>query len=313
MPNNGQLTDLKNQIKDSIRSYSDRGFVSYSGCDRVCAEMMSIMHIAEDLVKTTDYQKAFDIYIIVLIEVVKLISYADTSSGAAGDVIHGCINEIDKICNAVYEEKHKHYFDTIIKTAKNKAFKDWPDDGYRLLKSAVYFVQDQKQAQKIYDVFSILGTMYDGEDYPDKLCITLGIIARLEGKEAADRYLMHNIHVPELRIIAVENAIAAKHYPLAEKLCMEALQKDARGYFDKPALWAYYLERLYAETANEDKLTEMVQFILLHGDTSYFEKLKELYLQKGIWDQKRELLFQKLSKALMSHWHRKMKSRCCFR
>jgi hypothetical protein len=53
------------------------------------------------------------------------------------DVIHGCIAEIDKLCNAVYEEKPKHFFDTIIKTAKNKAFKDWPDDGYRLLKSAL--------------------------------------------------------------------------------------------------------------------------------------------------------------------------------
>jgi len=41
----------------------------------------------------------------------------------------------------------------------------------------------------------------------------------LEGKEAADKYLMDNIQVPELRTIAVENALAAKHYPLAEKLC----------------------------------------------------------------------------------------------
>jgi hypothetical protein len=53
--------------------------------------------------------------------------------------------------------------------------------------------------------------MYDGKDYPEKLLIILGIIERLEGKEAADKYLMCNIHVPELRMIVVENAIAAKH------------------------------------------------------------------------------------------------------
>jgi hypothetical protein len=60
-------------------------------------------------------------------------------------------------------------------------------------------------------VFPILGTMYDGKEYPEKLLIILGIIERLEGKEAADKYLMCNIHVPELRMIVVENAIAAKH------------------------------------------------------------------------------------------------------
>lgn len=298
MPINQQLSDLKNQIKTSIRRNSDRGFVSYSGCNRVCAEMMSVMQEAE---ASTDTVQAFDIYIMVLLEAVKLISHADTSSGAAGDVIHNCMIEIDKLCQAAVEDNHKYFFDTIIKTAKNKAFKDWSDDGYRLLKSAVNFVRDQKQSQKVYEVFPILGTMYDGKDYPDKLLITHSIIERLEGKEAADKYLMDNIHVSELRTIAVENALAAKHYPLAEKLCIEALKKDPKGYFNKPAHWAYYLERLYSETANEEKFTEMVHFILFHGDTSYYTKLKELYQNHGIWEQKRELLLQELSKALVQH------------
>ncbi|MBS4025852.1 MAG: hypothetical protein KGZ96_09290 [Clostridia bacterium] len=300
MPSNQQLADLKKQIKASIRRNSDRGFVPYSGCNRICAEMMSIMQMAEDWVNTDEHQQAFDIYIMVLLEAVKLISRADTSSGAAGDVIHNCLYWIDKGCQTADQDNHEHFFDTIIKTAKNKAFKEWPDYGYRLLKIAVYFVHDQKQAQKIYGIFPILGTMYDGKDYPDKLLITLGIIERLDGKKAADKYLMDNIHVPELRIIAVENAIAAEHYPFAEKLCIEALKKDPQHNFNKPAPWAYYLEELYAKTANEEKHTEMVHFILFHGDTSYFKTLKELYLKQEIWEQKREPLWQELSNALMA-------------
>ncbi|KNY28995.1 hypothetical protein [Pseudobacteroides cellulosolvens] len=298
MNRNQQLTELKDKIKASIRRNSDRGFIPYSGCNRVCAEMMSIMEQAET---NNDALQAFEIYIMVLQEAIKLISHADTSSGAAGDVIHGCLSEIDKLCQTVAEENHKHFFDTIIKAAKNKAFKDWPEDGYRLLKSTVCFVCNEKQAQKVYEVFPALGTMYDGKDYPDKLLITLHIIEKLEGKEAADKYLMDNIDVPELRMIAVENALAVKNYPLAEKLCIEALKKNPRGHFNKPAPWAYYLERLYAETANEEKLTEMVRFILLHWDSSYFKKLKEIYLQKGRWDLERELLLEELSKVYMPH------------
>ena len=298
MPNNQNLIDLKNQIKSSIRRNSDRGFVPYGGCNQVCYEMMSIMQGAE---ADFDKKQAFGIYIMVLLEAVKLISHADTSSGLAGDVIYGCLSEIDKLCQTAAEENHKHFFDTIIKAAKNKAFKDWADTGYNLLKSTVYFVRDQKQAQKVYEVFQFLGTMYDREDYPDKLLIIHGIIERLDGKEAADKYLFDNIHVPELRMIAVENALSAKDYSLAEKLCMEALEKNTRGYFNRHDPWAYYLERLYSQTANEKKLTEMVRFILFHGDTSYYPKLKELYLKQNVWEQKKEPMLQELSKALMPH------------
>lgn len=298
MADSQQQTDLKNQIKAYIRRNSDRGFVNYSGCNRICAEMMSIMQAVETSNNTV---QAFDIYIMILLEAIKLISHADTSSGAAGDVIHGCVSEIDKLCQTADKENHKHFFDTIIKTARNKAFKEWPEDGYRLLKCAVYFVGNDKQAQKVYEVFPILGSMYDGKDYPDKLLITLGIIERLEGKDAADKYLMENIDVPELRMIAVENALAAKHYLFAEKLCIEALKKNPRGYFNKPAPWAYYLQRLYAETSNEEKLTEMVRFILLHWDSSYFKKLKAIYLQQGRWDREKEPLLEELSKAYMPH------------
>ncbi|TWH49263.1 hypothetical protein [Sporomusa sp. KB1] len=295
------VNELKNQIKTAIRRNSDRGFVPYSSCNRVCAEMMAVMQMAEDQAQVGDYQQAFDIYIMVLVETIKLIAHADDSSGAAGDVIHGCISEIDRLCIDVQEIKPPHFFDAIIKTVKKKAFIEWSELGYRLLKSAVYFVQNKKQAQKIYDLFPVLGTMYDDKEYPDKLLITHGILVRLEGREAADRYLLNNLHVTEIRMLVVENALAAKDYMLAEKLCTEALRQDPRGYFNKPAPWAYYLEQLYTETGNEAKREEMLRFILLHGDTSYFKKLKELYQEQGNWHKQREVLWQELAKSLMHH------------
>lgn len=143
--------------------------------------------------------------------------------------------------------------------------------------------------------------MYDEKDYPDKLLITHGILARLEGRAAADQYLLDNIHVPQIRMLVVENAMAAKNYVLAEKLCTEALRQDTRGYFNKPAPWAYYLEQLYTEIGNGAKHEELVRFILFHGDTSYFKKLKELYQHQGIWHERREVLWQELAKVLMPH------------
>ncbi len=186
------MSDIKEHINSAIRRYSDRGFISCSDCNRICAELLFIL---QEVDAQTDQRLVSDIYILVLLKMIKLISHADTSSGAAGDLIQSCLEDIDKLCQAAAEVDYKYCFDTIIKTAKNKAFQDWPDDGYGLLKSAVYFVRDKKQAKKIFDVFTMLGDMYDEKPYPDKLLITLAIVERLDGTEAAEKYMYVQVKI----------------------------------------------------------------------------------------------------------------------
>lgn len=294
MTDKHEVTRLKNIIKASVFHNSDRGFVPYSGCMKVCGEMHTVMKTAEHYIELQDYHQAFDIYIMVLVEAVKLVSHSDDSSGCCGDVIYNCLIEIDKLCRITSQDNDNYFFDTIIKTAKNKVFEDWSEWAYSLLKSAVYFVHNNKQAQKIYDLFPVLGKMYSGSDYPDKLLITLGIIERLEGKDAANKYIMDNINVPEYRVIAIENAIVIKDYKLAEKLCKDALSQNIPGSFTRRKPWAYFLEQIYKETDNTDALITTVRYILLKGDTSYFRKLKALYEQQGTWYKEREPLWHEL-------------------
>ncbi len=189
--------------------------------------------------------------------------------------------------------------DAIVKITKNKVFKDWAEYGYQLLRNTVYLVQDYKQAEKVYDLFPTLGPMYGGKEYPDRYVITQGIIERIDGAAAADQYRMEHLDVSEIRIIVVERALSAQQYSLAEELCVDALQKDKP--YSKPAVWAYYLERIYAELANKEKQIEMVRLILMRGDKSFYVKLKELYQFEGTWEQKRETVLEELSKTYMSH------------
>lgn len=77
------------------------------------------------------------------------------------------------------------------------------------------------------------------------------------------------------------------------------MAKEVRSQYYKSAPWVYYLERIYVETKNLEKVTEIVHFILVGRDTSYFAKLKEIYLKQGIWEEQREKLWQELSEALM--------------
>lgn len=296
MPNTLTLAETKIEIKRLIRNHSDRGFLPYQGCNHVCHAMLTIV---EDSKTLEDRKESFDIHLFILIEVVKLISHADTSSGSVNDVIDYCLEGIEEYSKSAPDDDRKILFNAIIKSAKNKAFKDWAEYGYRLLRNAVYLVQEHKQAEIVYGLFPILGTMYGGKEYPDRYVITQGIIERLEGAAAAEQYQMQHIHIPEIRTMVVERAMSSQQYALAEKLCLEGLQNDKS--YGQVSAWAYYLERIYTELANAEKQIEMVHLILIKGDRSYYGKLKDLYKAAGVWEQRRESILQELSKAYMSY------------
>ncbi|WP_166241001.1 hypothetical protein [Paenibacillus turpanensis] len=290
------LPEMKEQIKKLISYHSDRGFLHYGDCNRVCDELIRIAARSKML---EDQLLAMDIQLHILAETAKLISHADTSSGAAGDTIDFSLEAIEECSKSAPENLHKAMFDSLLKTVKKKAFSEWKEVGYKLLRSAVYLVQDQNQAKKVYELFPILGNMYGGKEYPDRYLITHGIIERLEGEAASEQYLLEHLEVPEIRMIVVKRAIAAKNYDWAEKLAADALRKDRS--FLEPSKWAYALERIYAETGNREKRLEMARLILLKGDTSFYRKIKELCSSEEIWEEQREALLQELSKAYMYH------------
>ncbi len=295
---NQRLSEIRDLMTEALRRNSDRGFIPYGGCNRICTEMFSILEGNE---RCVDKRLAFDIFMLVLLRMMKLLSHADTSSGAATDVIEFCLEGIEKLCQAADEEDCSYFFDSIVKAAKNKAFQEWPDQGYELLKSAVHFVREQKQAKRIKEIFPLLGTLYNGKPYSDELLITHALVERLEGAEAAERYLMEHIDAPEMRMLAVEKALDAKHYLRVEKLCREALRENIRGDYNRRTPWAYYLERLYAATNQQEHLHEILRLILLQRDTAYFHKIKDYYIQQGVWEERRESLWQELSEKLLAH------------
>lgn len=294
---NLELKKLKDQIISVIRSNSDRGFVPYGACNRVCAELLDLSAEAE---RSTDKQYSFSAHLLILVEAIKLIAHADTSSGMVTDVIHQSLRAVDDVCQLAEEKDRKLMFEAIVKTAKNKVFQEWNEFGYALLKSAVRFVDNHKQADKLRALYPILGKMYSDKDYPDKYLIELGIIRRLEGEEAERLYLMQHLDVDELRALAVERAMSMKQYDLAEKLCTEAMKIDHRRRVNV-SQWALFLERIYAETSNDEKLGELLHRILLQGHHSYFAKLKAHSEAQGTWgEEMKDKLLDEVAEVVQS-------------
>lgn len=291
------LEEIKQEIKWVIRSNSDRGFLPYGGCNRVCLAMMTMVEGSESL---ADWKESFHIHLYVLTEAIKLIAHADTSSGMVTDLIKiYCLNGIEKLSKSAPPQDHRMMLDSIIKTVKKKPYQEWAEFGYRLLRNAAYLVEDRKQAEKVYGLFPLLGKRFGEDEYPDRYIVTQGIIERLDGPESAEQYRMEHIHIPEIRRIVVDQAMSSGNYALAEELCLEALRSDKS--YERPKKWAYDLERIYAELGQTEKQTEIVRRILFDGNSTYYQKLKELYLSEGVWEEQKEPLLDQLSKAYMSH------------
>lgn len=296
MPPSQSLNEIKTDLKAIIRQNSDRGFLPYGGCNRVCLAMSNMVEGSRAL---GDRQETLDVHLYILLEAVKLISHADTSSGMVTDVIHDCLAGVEELAKSAPDERKKPILDAIVKTAKNKAFQEWAEFAFEMLRSTVHLVRDHKQAETVYALFPILGKTYSGEEYPDRYVITQGMIEKLDGAEAADRYRMENLHIPEIRTLAVEQALSSEQFAVAEKLCLEALKNDKT--YGEPSEWAYYLERIYRQIGDKEKRIKIVRQILKKGDRSFYPKLKELYESDGVWQQKRESVLEELSKEYMSH------------
>lgn len=294
MPIDLKLSDIKDELKSLIRRNSDRGFLPYSGCNRVCHSMSAMV---EDSKGLDDPLLALDIQLYILTEALKIISHADTSSGAVTDVVHECLDGITKLSDSAPNDLKQVIFNKMIKSLKNKAFQEWEEQGYLLLRIASNLVRDQKQASMVYDLFPILGTMYSGEDYPDRYVITQQMIARLDGIEASHQYQLDHIHVPELREMVVERAMSEGQYARAEQLCLEVFQREET--YGGPGMWAYYLEQIYAKLGDRERHVDIVRWILRRGERSYYSRVKELYQSEGVWEQHKESVLQELSKAYM--------------
>lgn len=98
------LADVKNEIKAIVRRNTDRGHMPSGGCMRVCAAMTTELERSMEL---EDRRETFAIHIYMLVEVVKLIGYADSSSGAPTDVIRDCLQGLETICRSAPADSYE--------------------------------------------------------------------------------------------------------------------------------------------------------------------------------------------------------------
>ena len=98
----------------------------------------------------------------------------------------------------------------------------------------------------------------------------------IKGASAVRDELYANLHIHELCVIAVKDALDEKNYLEAERLCLEKIEKDGRRYYrNSPDDWNNILFDVYFEAGQIDKQIEQAKRILgcVKEDVSKSESL----------------------------------------
>lgn len=81
------------------------------------------------------------------------------------------------------------------------------------------------------------------------------ILIQLGQTDAAYEFMNENKDIPEIREVAIQNAIQNKDYPLAERLSLQASEKDP-GW---RRIWERYLIKIYDATDQQQKQQEVLE------------------------------------------------------
>lgn len=302
---NDILEVAKMTINASIKCNTVRGYIGWHSCDNICMDMHDVLDMCEKSFKLGRHTDVLETAIYVLVSSVKLASHADSSSGMLSDVIMGAFELIELCTQTIAKqdiEMKTKALSLIIKESKKKAFDGWTSWRYELLDKAVCLCDD-KTATKLEKVLDAFLEDDENEYMPDykkkeDTVLRYKLHRHIKGADAVRGELYANLHIQELRMIAVRDAMEEKNYLEAERLCLEQIKKDDwRYYRNSPDDWNNILFDVYVEAGQTEKQIEQAKRILFFGNEEFWTMLKRLYLSQNIWEEQKSVLLEELKKS----------------
>ena len=108
---------------------------------------------------------------------------------------------------------------------------------------------------------------------------------KLDDDEAASEFINENLHLPEIREMALDRAISAGDHARAEQLCLGGLTEQDPRYRYREPKWRHRLFSVHEMTGNIPKMTQTARELLLDGDLDYFDIYKGLLEKQDAWNR----------------------------
>jgi len=298
------MSAVRERIATAKRRGTHSGFIDYHGCTSVCNELIAILEDAEKATDRADCEYTYSVAALVLVNCAKLAGSADDSAGGITDTRGYAEDVLKKACSGVERgsTEGESIFLQSLKDSQNKAFDGWDEFAYDLLLSTAGLAT-AKNVNKLYAVLDEFDAKLSRKEYSswhlesDRL-IRLAAITTIDGEQAAEKFVSDNIQYDGIRRIAIRSALDKRDFHRAERLCRDKINSTDRDYHWTRE-WYDMLFEVYSKSGDKERQAELAEGLLIgKHDTKYYTILKQLLLEKGIWNTEYPSLLAKLAQSL---------------
>lgn len=301
------ISSVRERIAAAKRHGTHSGFIDYNGCISVCDEFITILEEAGITAQHGEYTYAYSVAALILINLAKLAVSADDSAGGITDTQGYVEDVLEKACSGVeYGSADADFiFLQSIKDSRNKAFDDWDEFSYDLLKMTARLAT-AKNVDKLYAVLDEFSIKLERDNYSSwhlesDCLVRLAAITAVDGVETADRFMNDNLRYDGIRRIAVRNSIDKGDTVGAEKLCLDKINSTDSDYHWTRE-WYDLLYEVYLKMDDKDKQADLAENLLVNKhDTKYYAILKNILIDKGMWEAEYPPLLERLGQNLPYH------------
>ncbi len=284
------------QLKAILRSCSDRGgFISWSASNRVAEAVEPVLSAAHRQMERGDFRGALVRCTAVMEQMTGALQYSDDSDGSIG----GCVDEAYSLMEGMAgsspsADLRKALLDYCFSAIDNRTYAGW-DWHEGMLRLGASLAETDRDVGRIFDLLDLEEHSAYGKERAQ--CIRHGLIARLQGEEAAEAYADKHLENCELRSDAIQRALGRGEYAAAEEIALGGVAHDRTERPGLVAEWQNWLLRI-ARARGDDEAVVRYARILFIGNVmpqqDYYEILKK-HVAPEAWPDFQEALIDDIA------------------
>ncbi len=297
-----EFAATKKMVQATVRHNKSYGFIDYQGCIVVCNVLDDVINKYMLRFRQGHYHHAMNGLLFAFETAGKMLSNADSSSGALTDTFDRVYSAMKNLSTNIAPEILDSQKQILIKDAirifKRKFFSGWAEERYKCILNILPLVTSKSAKTIMTASKAVIKSTDDGYDTSqskiyDKI-LQARILIQLGQAAEAKQFMDDNKDIPQIREVEIQDAVHNKQYQLAEQLCLEASKQD-QGW---RRIWEKYLIKIYDATDQLQKQEDVLESRLFSNYPDAYEPLKQLMQQDHTWEKRYPGLLAKASKKL---------------
>lgn len=284
--------------KEISRAEDRHGYIDYYHAGDAVGEANQLLYHTEIGLTTLEPAEILSVCFAVIKTIAPALNNSDDSGGEIGSALEQAVELVARTASEkdLSDKEKKELFELCMEyhNTDGMDINSWDID---LLDVAGELVSSQQEKERLFVLL----------DQKDKVAswhhkneltaqIRQKVIGRLEGSDAATRYVESMIHLPGIRKQFVEKYIREKNYSAAKELCKEGIILDGKW----PGIVGDWNKFLLTIAEKEGDITEILRVATLlflgQFNAKEFYPILKKYTPSDKWNQTVEFLIRELDK-----------------